>query len=684
LKRVIVILLALYTCLTAISQSNLSNIDSLEQLMELKTDTAKVNLMLLIGNQYQFVDTKVSEFYYQRALKLSDSLSYTEGKAKSLRNLAELKLSTSDYTKSYSYFNEALKVFKSIDNIEGIASCYLNLSIINNRVANYPSALEQASNALILFRQINNFEGMGLSYNNLGNIYDDMGNFKQSLHYYEKALEIYSNTKNKSGLARVYINISIIYNKTNKYNDAGNLLEKAIDIAKEINDNRVIAIAYGNLGLMFENSGQINRALEYYEKSLEIKNNLGDRHSIMISNMNIANAYLKLNRTDLALKHINFATGIGLELGAKRELMDAYEIQAKIFEKRADYKNAFYALNNKMLLNDSVFGNKQIRYLINADLKNEIRQLENENQILRQQSIIDQLKIENNRFTRYYLAIGLIFALVLIGLLVYQSNERRNNARKLDDVNKTLLKTNKQLKRSEAALVESNQAKDKFFSIISHDLRNPLASMVSFVRIMKRDYSTLDKNEQDALIDEFEKIVNRTGNLLENLLMWSRSQTGRLNITPEKFNASNILKENAEFHETMLAAKEIKILLSAENETSEVFADKNMINTVLRNLISNAIKFTQPGGKIEIGFNLSGKFCIFFVKDNGIGIEADKLANLFSLGEVNVRTGTANEKGSGLGLVLCKEFVEKNGGQIWPESKVNEGTSFYFSVPLSS
>ncbi len=640
--------------------------------------------MLLIGKQYQPYDARIAEEFFQKSLKISDSLKYTEGKAQALKMLADLKIGTSEYTLGYSYATQAMELYKSLGDVEGVASCFLSFSFINNRIANYPAALEQASNALILFRQANSLDGMAQAYNNLGNIYDNMGNYQQSLHYYQKTLEIHSSANNKSGLARVYINLSIIYNKTNKQDEAEDLLNKAIEIGKETNDNRLLAVAYGNVGLMHDNAGDYKKALEYYTMSLELKTEMGDRHSIMISEINIANTYLKLNQLAQALDHINTAIKIGNELGAKRELIDAFDIQSQIYEKKSDYSNAYIALTKKIALNDSIFGTEQLKHLANVDRKNEINQLESENQILRQQSIIDQLKLENNRFIRYYLLIGLSFAIVLIGLLIYQSGERRKSARRLDEVNKQLLKTNKQLKRSESDLAESNRAKDKFFSIISHDLRNPLASMVSFVRIMKRDYATLEQHERDALIEEFEKIVNRTGNLLENLLMWSRSQTGRLNITPERFNAHSILAENAEFHETLLRTKKIRIGISAENEAAEVFADKNMINTVVRNLLSNSIKFTPAGGKIDLGFNLSGKNCVFFVKDSGIGIEPDKIPNLFSLGEVYVRTGTANEKGSGLGLVLCKEFVEKNHGEIWLESKPGEGTTFYFSVPLFS
>jgi signal transduction histidine kinase len=666
------------------SQTKMPEIDSLERLLESKTDSARVHIMLVIGSEYEHSDLKSAESFFRKALSLSDSLNYLEGKARSLKHLADLKIATSEYKEAYNYVSSAMEYFKTLADMEGVASCYLSLSFINNRIADYPKALEQASNSLILYRKAGSLDGMALAYNNLGNIYDNMSNYKQSLRYYHKALEIHSSANNKIGLARVYINLSIIYNKTNKPGEAEELLNKAIEIGEETKDKRLLAIAYGNMGLMRENAGNYPDALEYYKLSLELKTELEDRHSIMISEINIGNTYLKMNQTDQALQHINKAVEIGNLLNAKRELIDAYSIQAQLYERRGNFSNAYAALKMKTALNDSIFGTAQLKHMADVDRKNEINQLESENQILRQKSIIDQLKLENNRFIRYYLLIGLSFAIVLIGLLIYQSGERRKSARRLDEVNKQLIKTNKQLKRSESALAESNHAKDKFFSIISHDLRNPLASMVSFVRIMKRDYATLEQHERDALIEEFEKIVNRTGNLLENLLMWSRSQTGRLNITPEKFKARNILDENAELHETLLRTKKIRISIEVENDNTEVFADKNMISTVVRNLLSNSIKFTPAGGKIELGFKHSGKNCVFHIKDSGIGINADKIPSLFSLGEVYVRTGTANEKGSGLGLVLCKEFVEKNHGEIWLESKTGEGTTFYFSVPLFS
>jgi len=667
-----------------VAQTSQHQIDSLETLIKSKKDTALVNLYIELGSATFETSQKKAESYYQKALTELGKIKDPAFKAATQKKLGDQKISVSEYKEAYTLINQALDYYKSEKLSLQQSECYMSLSYINSRLANYPSALEQASTALLLARQVNNVPGIGKAYNSLGNIYDNMGDHDAALKNYQKALEVYSSAKDKSGIARVYMNLSVVYNKTNRTEEAESLLRKAISIAKEAKDDRLLSIAYGNMGLMCEKKKDYRKALEYYELSLKMKEGLGDRHSIMISHINVSNTQLQVGNIQKALDHINTAISIGTALGAKKELIDAYGVQAAVYEKKGDYRQAYLALQEKASINDSLFSQDQMNYLVDVEKRNEISQLERENQMLRQNSIIDQLKLEHNRFIRYYLLIGLSFAIILIGLLIFQSSERRKNSRRLDEVNKQLIKTNKQLKRSEAELTESNRTKDQFFSIISHDLRNPLASMVSFVRIMKRDYVSLDQEERTSLIDEFEKIVNRTGNLLENLLMWSRSQTGRLNIKPTTFAARQILEENVDLHENALKSKNIQLLLKENLPEILVMADLNMMHTVIRNLLSNAVKFTPTGGRIDIGYEQKDQMCVYFVHDTGIGIDPEKAKTLFELGSTFVRTGTASEKGSGLGLVLCKDFIEKNNGKIWFESKPDEGTTFYFSVPLSS
>ncbi len=237
-----------------------------------------------------------------------------------------------------------------------------------------------------------------------------------------------------------------------------------------------------------------------------------------------------------------------------------------------------------------------------------------------------------------------------------------------------------QLKELTEKLKELNATKDKFFSIIAHDLKNPFNSILGFSEL-------LIKNIHKYRIEEIERfmgIINSTSqnayNLLENLLNWSRSQTGTIEFSPQYYNFVEIIANNIEFVENLAVKKSIKIAFDATgNYLVEI--DKNMIDTVLRNILTNAIKFSYPGGKINISLESINSFYKISVKDNGIGIEEENIDKLFRIDSKYSSYGTNQEKGSGLGLIISKEFIEKNKGQIWAKSEFGKGSEFIFTLP---
>ncbi len=240
------------------------------------------------------------------------------------------------------------------------------------------------------------------------------------------------------------------------------------------------------------------------------------------------------------------------------------------------------------------------------------------------------------------------------------------------------------LKQSEEQLKELNAAKDKFFSIIAHDLKNPFTVLLGFTNLLIENID----NYSDEKIEKFIKIINKTTsdtyNLLIDLLLWSKSQSGKLPYKPVK----NQIKEiSYEVVDTVKANAEVKNISVTLNIPDDVYvnADQNMLKTVLRNLLSNAIKFTHRNGKITVHAesDKANSLATIIVSDNGIGIEKQYIDKIFNLSEQFTTPGTANEKGSGLGLVLCKEFVEKQGGKIWVESQPDKGSKFIFTLTLS-
>lgn len=236
-------------------------------------------------------------------------------------------------------------------------------------------------------------------------------------------------------------------------------------------------------------------------------------------------------------------------------------------------------------------------------------------------------------------------------------------------------------KKTENSLKELIATKDKLFSIIAHDLRSPFNSIIGFSEL-------LIDNSDDILLEDSEqysKIINSAAKntliLLDNLLNWAKSQTGQLSFNPEKILFSEVIQEIITLSKTIAKSKNITLECSC-SDNLEIFADVNMLNTVVRNLISNAIKFTNIGGHIKVCAELKQNHVEITISDNGIGINKEKCSELFSITSNTTTLGTADENGSGLGLVLCKEFIQKNNGDIWVESEENKGSNFIFTLPI--
>jgi len=238
-----------------------------------------------------------------------------------------------------------------------------------------------------------------------------------------------------------------------------------------------------------------------------------------------------------------------------------------------------------------------------------------------------------------------------------------------------------QRKKTEATLKNTIKTKDKFFTIIAHDLKAPFNTLLGFSELLLKEYDSKDAEENKEMITHIFNSATHGFDLLNNLLEWSRSQTGRIEYEPQDFSLTDLVRQNILSISDAAYKKNIEV----QNEMEEqilAYADRRMINTIVRNLISNAIKFTKSGGEISVSAIKGDGVLIISVIDSGVGIKEENISKLFRLEESINTPGTDNERGTGLGLILCKEFVEKNGGKIWVESKCGEGSKFNFTIPV--
>ncbi len=245
-----------------------------------------------------------------------------------------------------------------------------------------------------------------------------------------------------------------------------------------------------------------------------------------------------------------------------------------------------------------------------------------------------------------------------------------------------LLNVQQQLMKRSQELELLNATKDKFFSIIAHDLKNPFYSIIGLADIVINDYKELNDEEKLSYIQSVRNTAQYSFELLSNLLEWANMQTGRLKFNPAKFDFSLAANKSYNLMKSTAAKKNISLALAVEDDIN-IYADENMINTVLRNLVTNAIKFTYEGGNITVKAEKDGGKALVSIIDNGIGMTDKVKEKIFRIDVSSSTKGTANERGTGLGLILCKEFIEENGGKIWFESEPGKGTTFFFTVPLS-
>jgi signal transduction histidine kinase len=228
-----------------------------------------------------------------------------------------------------------------------------------------------------------------------------------------------------------------------------------------------------------------------------------------------------------------------------------------------------------------------------------------------------------------------------------------------------------------------NKTKDKFFSIIAHDLRNPFNAIMGFSEMLCHDFKEMDDKQKLGLLELISLSSESAYNLLDNLLQWARTQTDKIKYNPEYFDLSEVVRQVIDLHGIIAEKKQVSVE-STIPQSTEVYADRNMIHTVIRNLISNAIKFSHKGGRVFLSSFENGMMTEVVIRDEGTGMSRENLSMLFRIDTYYSTSGTSGETGTGLGLIICKEFVEKNGGRIRASSKEGQGTAISFTLMKKS
>ncbi len=509
-------------------------------------------------------------------------------------------------------------------------------------------------------------------------LYRSTRDFNSAINELDKLFPFADNLTDKSILGNLHALYGSIYFEMKNHPLAEEHEKKAIEIFTASNDRIHLAYSLNVLGSIYRNQKKTNLSLNIFNKSLELYKELvpEDVPNVLI---NISFVYSENLQFDKAINYLNESLAISRKNGTKIYVSLALNSLFLIYEKKGDFRNAFYfsRMYNRYVI-DTLYDSRKDEMINSIRTQYETEKKETENKALK-------VEIENQRIITISTIIGLVLlSVIIVTLIILYRNKARTEKilleqkRQIELYNENLVKINSEIKESENRLKNLNQVKDKWFSIISHDIRSPIGTLLSTLKY-NEDFEPKEMNE---ILISIGSQVEATFNMIENLLQWSYSQLSGFQKLPSKFDIVHVITENI----LLLKPTADKKLLEFIFETSEsiqVWADKNMINLVIRNLLSNAIKFSKENNKIVVSVKVDNSRVFVSVKDNGVGISEPDLATLFTPQEGKSKYGTSNEKGVGFGLVLCHDFVVSNGGDISVTSKTGVGTEFMFSIPSS-
>lgn len=594
------------------------------------------------------------------------------------RELKQFNLAVSSHTKAADYYEKAKRYDLQSISYNRIASLY-------NQINDKNKALEYAFKALNIVNENNIDELKANLYNLIGSLNRDLKNLELAEKYYTLAFKEWEKSKNISGLSTAYNNLGIILDEKGDLQKALEYYTKSLEFATQQRDSSGIATAYNNIGFLYARIKQFDKALMSYQKSYEISlktNGVDAAHNTL---NNIASTYLKQNNLEKASEALNKALRNIPNVVDQAYKQETYQLLSDLYAKKGDYKNAYHYKCIELAYADTLYTQQRLSSIAEMQARYETETKEKEIELLKKDVELKELQFQKQRSVQHVLiSLTLLLLAIFFGTSLILTIIRKKN-KQLAEKNAELFEINKKLKESEKNLSELNATKDKLFSIIAHDLKNPFNALIGFSDILERNFNHLTDNEKKEYISVISESAQNLYKLLDNLLQWTRAQTGSINYIPEKFKLEPLIKQEVVNLNANAEKKRINVSVNASTAIS-VYADKNSIATVIRNLLSNAIKFTDIGGTIEIIAGESKdypKTAEVVVKDSGVGIEQDDLERIFLIDGSYSTKGTANETGTGLGLLLCHEFVTKNNGKIWVNSSKGSGSEFHFTIPLA-
>lgn len=709
-------------------------IDSLQAVLSNDTTSriTQANIYAALGLSYRFQDSVKAFEYTNLAQTFSREIKYNQGIVVAKLNRVLLLADYGNYDSAFSYLKAIEPEILEIGSENQKAKVKHYFGLIWDRKGAFNEAISSYKEAEQLFIEIGDSSELFWSVNNISNIFHATGETVLALEYNLRAIDIAKAIDDKEALSTSYLSIGTIYtNLENRekalrylelsesigtsiglddirgyslneraklyidqkdYQKALPLLEEALMLNRLLKNQAEESLSFERIGFIKYKLGLYDQSIEYLQQSLQISRKINDQYSKAWVLSQLGKTYLADGKYKNSEESLTEALHLANALEIPEISAACYGSFALLYEKTGLYKESIASYKQFQQLSDSLTNTKKTKLFAQLEAEyNFNAAMDSLKYLQREESNALKRDLSERKSILQLALVGLFVSIILL-IIIYYINRSNQRAKiqllhlndRIEKQSNDIKQKNNRLNKTNHELEQTVKTKSRFFSIISHDLRNPITNMVSLSGVLAKHLNDQQKVSSDptlaAFLEHLETSAFQVTNLFDDLLNWSMKEEGAINYEP----AEMAIKEEVESCISILidhaTKKSIAIETDIENNLMG-WLDKNSFRCIMRNLISNAIKFTEKGGKISIRAQTDSDNLKLFVTDSGIGIPKDKMKTLFIIEEFKVSRGTNGEKGTGLGLSLVCDFVKMNKGTVQVESTTDVGTTFTLTFP---
>lgn len=561
----------------------------------------------------------------------------------------------SDYAQSALFYLVAADLYEQVNDLLFADTMYGAAAINYHYLGNYGKAVELLMKCYEFEKEIDDKESLSSTLNSLGVVHSHWGENEVALRFFREALEVERTLNRPLNYSNRLASLAKETLLLGDAKEALTLIEEALTIDDTLDEKLKgdrMAVHLNIKGDIYYDMDSLTQSETSFRDGLQFFEAKGNQRMVIVSLLSLGRLYLKGKKYNEASEVLNRCIVLSDQYNIRRSKHDAYRFLYQVHKENNQPITALSNLEHYMLLNDSLFKESSQKQINEFQVKYETQ--EKELEIIRQQSEIDRHKTKQHIYIGGLIVAGILLIFLFI---IVQLRNKRNHA-----------------------LAETNATKDKFFSIISHDLKNPAISLRDALQQLINHGDKWDSDSLSLYYEELLKSANGQVELLYNLLNWAQVQTGRMPYNPTQLDLTAELRPDIALIKNITDSKGITLDIRMP-DSAIVTGDRNMLTTVVRNLLTNAVKFTDKGGRVTLEIKPEGKEgYTVSVADTGIGMSREQMETFFRIDSQRSLIGTAGEQGSGLGLVVCKELIEKHGSSLHVESEIGKGSLFRFKV----